>query len=498
MRKDLILSIDIGTSSCKTVLFQQDGTVLCSASREHKTVFRDDGGAEQLPEEWWLHVIQTVQEILGRDTEFRKRIGVIGVDSQSSSVIAVSKEGKVLYPAMIWSDRRAEKETKWIDREIGQEIITKINGNRNNASNAAPKILWFQQHFPRLYEKTYQFLTASGYLVYRLTGIFSCNISEGGLTQLLDIDKGIWSEELFGAMELDIKKMPQLFPCYEIAGKLTMDSSVTLGLQEGVPVVTGAVDAVACGLGCGIIRDGDAYITGGTVTAVGVCTEKPLKDGSVHVYHHIVPGHYCNMAGVDFGGGNYRWFRDQFMQDVKDNVYDRMNEMAAEAGPGAGKLLFLPTTVGQRCPQWDGNMKGVFFGVTPQHEKKHFIRAIMEGNAFETREIIELMESLGAGIRSLTIAGGIVRSEEWMRIFADVLGKPLYITEFEEATAMGNMLNAAYGVGMLKDFQDAKKIIKSEKAETDEQGINIYKKLYPIYRRLYPVLRESFSELARV
>lgn len=499
MDKQYIISIDLGTSSCKTALFNGKGVMVSIASREHKTFFGENGAVEQDPNEWWLGTRETIREVLWKAGVTGSQIAVVGIDSQSSAMIPVGRNGEVLHHAMIWTDRRAVMEKKWIDVNVGQEILTQINGNRNDESNVAPKLMWFKNNYPKHYQQTYKILNAAGFLAYKLTGIFSCNLSEGGLTQLFDVETGEWSGELVKACELDMDKLPALYQCFDIVGNITAQAGDNTGLLMGTPVVAGAMDAVACGLGCGITKDGDAFITGGTVTALGVCTGKPVRSGSLHVYHHIVPGTWCNMAGVDFGGGNYRWFRDKFMQECNsETVYEEMNQMAEQVNAGADKLLFLPTLVGQRCPQWDGSMRGVFFGISPNHGREHFLRAIMEGNALAVREIMELLGEEGAVAKKLRIAGGIAKSNIWMEIFAEVLARPLYLAECEEATAMGNMMNAAYGAGILDSFQAGDKFLKFEPVAVKEANYEKYDRLYGLYQKLYPAIKAQFEELSEM
>jgi len=499
VKKQYIISIDIGTSSCKTALFDIQGNILSIASCEHKTFFGKDGAVDQNPAKWWEGSIRTIRSVIDKAGILTDQVAVIGVDSHSSSVIPVSQMGKVLHPAMIWTDRRAGKEREWIDQMVGQELLIEINGNQNDESNAAPKILWIKNHYPSIYQDTYKFLNAAGYLVFQLTGLFSCNISEGGLTQLFDVQKGIWSEELVRACGLDMEKLPQIYPCHCVVGGITKEAAALTGLVPGTPVVAGSIDSVACGLGCGITRKGDAFITGGTVTALGVCSDKPVKNGAVHVYHHIVPGTWCNMAGVDYGGGNFRWFRDEFMSDCNPAaVYQEMDGMAESIAAGAEKLMFLPTSVGQRCPQWDGNMKGVFLGISPNHGRAHFIRSVMEGNAFAVRELTELMEEVGAKADRIMIAGGIARSDIWMKIFSDILGTPLFQARDKEAAVMGNMLTAAYGVGIIDDFDKIKEYGEFYQVSFRQENHEKYNQLYSVYQELYPALKTIFAKLADI
>lgn len=499
MKKQYILSIDIGTSSCKVVLFDNDGCIIQMVAREHPTFFFENGGVEQHPQDWWNSVIWAIKSILCKTSITKQDIAVIGVDSQSSSMIPVTRNGNVLYPAMIWTDKRATKEKSWIDKWIGQETINAINGNHNDESNVALKLMWLKSNQPEVYKRTDQILNATGYIVYQLTRCFSTNISEGGLTQMLDINNGIWSDELICAYNLDKEKLPDIYECHEIVGGVTREVAELLGICEGTKVVAGAMDVVSCALGCGVVKKGDSFITGGTVTALGVCSDKPTRNDALHVYHHIVPGTWCNVAGVDFGGGNFRWFRDQFMQEYqKEDVYEYMNAIAEKIPLGADKLLFLPTLVGQRCPQWDGNMKGLYFGITPSHTKGHFIRSLMEGNAFLSKEILELQQKEGAVSKEITIAGGIARSKVWMNIFADVLEIPLYKAECEESTAVGNMMNAAYGVGIITSFEEAKKKMTADRILFNQENSKKYQKIYKVYQNLYPAVKEEFKMLSEL
>lgn len=499
MEHKYILSIDIGTSSCKTFIFDIAGNIVCKASKEHKTNFGQAGEVDQDPEEWWTGVVQTVNEVIRISNISKTQIAVIGIDTQSSVLIPVSRNGTTLHNAIIWTDRRSFIEKSWIDKNIGQDLITKINGNQNDESNLAPKILWFKNQYPAIYKDTYKILNAAGYIVYKLTGKYSCNISEGGLSQIFDIESGNWSHELMDACGIDFEKLPEIFKCSDIVGSLSKVIADQLGLYEGLPVVAGSMDVVACALGCGIIEEGDAFITGGTVTALGVCTDKPVRNSSLHVYHHIVPGKWCNVAGIDYGGGNFRWFRDKFMHqsDIK-SVYSEMDRMAESVTAGSNKLLFLPSLVGQRCPQWDGNMKGVFFGITPNHGIEHFIRALMEGNAFAAREIVELLENEGAIVKKLIIAGGIAKSNIWMKIFEDVIAKPLFLAKIDEATALGNMMNAAFGVGLINSFKQETNHYELEQVSFSQSKNEIYNKLYPIYKELYPSLKEQFRIISEL
>jgi len=500
MHNSLFFSIDIGTSSCKTVLMDETGAALGSASREYDTCFEDGDAVSQNAADWWESVCETIRVLTKILPEgAARRIAGIGIDGQSSVMLPVDRDGAPLFQALIWTDHRSRKQAERIDREIGQETLTAINGNKNDASNVAPKIMWFRDTYPGLYKRTYRILSSVGYIVYRLTGKFTHNLSEGGLTQLFDIGRGEWSDELIGGCGLRRDLFPELSPCYAVVGGISAEASAELGLPSGIPVIAGAMDVCACALGTGAVSVNDAFITGGTVTAVGVCTDRPIRNRSLHVYHHIMPGVWCNVAAVDFGGGSFRWFRDRFMAGYTGtNAYDEMNRLAAQSAPGAGGLLFLPSLVGQRCPQWDTEMRGAFVGITARSGKEDFLRAVMEGNAYGVREIVELQEREGARLEKILIAGGISRSDLWLQIFADVLRRRILRVRCREDTAFGNLIAAGYGVGLFDSFEVPLTGREFEPIPGSDAVPPAYERMYACYQGLYPALKDTFHTLTGI
>lgn len=168
--KGFLLGIDIGTSSCKTVLFDLSGAVVASASREYKTIFGDAGIAEQEPQLWWEALCSTIHTICAETGIAADEILAVGLDTQSSAFIPLDAQGNVLHNALIWTDHRARDQQMWLEKNVDSARQLAINGNRFDSSNVGTKALWWKQLHPAMYEKTAVMLNASGYLVYRLTG----------------------------------------------------------------------------------------------------------------------------------------------------------------------------------------------------------------------------------------------------------------------------------------------------------------------------------------
>ena len=245
-----ILSVDLGTTSTKTVLFDEKLKVVSSAKAEYPTQYPNPGWAEQDAEDWWKALVKTCGEVLKMSQIDPSDIVGVGVDSMSSMALPVDKEGTPLRRGLLWLDRRAQKESDWIRSTYG-DLQIRINSNDSDPSNFAPKILWMKNNEPELYEATYKFLHCNGYLVNRLTGKMTMDISEAGMSQLCDIRTGQWSKELIDASGIDWSKLPEIFTCTDVVGSVKAQAALETGLPEGIPVIAGAMDNVSATLGVG-------------------------------------------------------------------------------------------------------------------------------------------------------------------------------------------------------------------------------------------------------
>ena len=340
-----ILSVDLGTTSTKTVLFDDKLKVVASAKAEYPTLYPRQGWAEQDPVEWWKALVSTTAEVLNTSGVNPDDIAGIGADSMSSMALPLDRDGKPLRNGLIWLDRRSQAESDWIRANYG-EMQKRINSNDSDPSNFAPKVLWMKNNEPEIYKKAHVFLHCNGYLVYRLTGIMSMDISEAGMSQLCDISTGEWSDQLIAASGIDRLKLPEIFACTDVVGGLSAEAAAATGLKQGTPVIAGAMDNVSATLGLGLRHDGQAYISAGTATNAGACVASVPTDPTMLNYHHGVPGLYLVNGGVDYGGAGLRWFKSL----IEEDSFAEVDRLAEEAGYLDDVLLYLPYMVGQRAP----------------------------------------------------------------------------------------------------------------------------------------------------
>jgi xylulokinase len=492
---EYILSVDLGTTSCKTVLFDTDFNVVATAKTSYDTSYPQAGWAEQPAYQWWRALKDNTREMLETSSIDPAKIIAVGIDAFSTTVLPVDTAGDPLRPGLIWMDRRASKQAAWITENLNEETW-KINGNVSDAGNIAPKIMWIKENEPDVYEKTHMFLHANAYLVYRLTGEYSMDMSEAGLSQLCNTRTGEYSDVLLDGCGIDRAKLPPIFNCTDIVGAVTAEAAAKTGLLEGTPVIAGSMDNVAAGLGAGVAKGGEVFISGGTVTTNNVCLDEPKYNRNLHVYPHIVPGTWITSGGVDFGGAGLKWFKENVLEEERFAEIDKLGDTSVCA---KSSVIFLPYMVGQRCPIWNDNTSGVLMGLKPTTNRQDLIRAFMEGTSYGSRHVLSIAEEEGVEIRNIKITGGSANSDTWVQIFSDVIGKPIDIPGAADLPPLGIAIAAAYGVGVIKSFDEAiQKIAVRGSFKPDPDNHAYYSEMYGVFRNLYENIRGEFDALTEI
>jgi len=491
-----LLGIDIGTSGCKIGLFTADGTPLFQSAHPYKTIYPDPGYAEQDPEEWWRAVCHTVRRMLAETGMDGKRIRAIGVDGQSGSALPVDRAGNPLRHAMIWFDRRSAKQCEEMRRNVDEEELFRISGNPVSPSYTTPKMLWMKEKEPELYKKTFKFLQSNSYIVYKLTGVFTHDYSQGNGIHAFDIEKRQWNVAFCEQLGIRPELLPDLYECSAVVGEVTAEAAEQTGLPKGIPVVAGGLDAACATLGAGAVRQGQIQEQGGQAGGMSIVLDRAVKDEKLILSCHVVPGKWILQGGT-VGGGSLNWFRREFACAADDQFYEAVNKEAARIPAGSEGLLFLPYMAGERSPIWDVHAKGMFLGLDYEKTRGHMARAIMEGCAYALWHNLLTAEQSGVNIGVLHSVGGAANSELWTQIKADVTGKTFNIPSSDAATTLGAALIAGVGVGMYRDFDDAvKQTIRITRThEPDEAAHMRYKRLFPLYLETYERLKDLFPRL---
>ena len=498
-----LLGIDLGTSSCKAAVFDIDGHVMASSTKTYPVYYPRQGWAEQNPEEWWNGICGALKEIWDSGKVRPSEIACVGLDGQSWSAIALDGEGKCLTKTPIWMDFRAQDICDRLNGRIGQEKIFELAGNTLRPSYTTPKVLWYQENLPEVYEKTQVILQSNGYVVYRLTGEITQDISQGYGWHCFNMRKGSWDMDMAKELGIPLHFLPPIMQCDETAGKVTAQASRESGLPEGTPVVAGGLDA-ACGtLGAGVLAEGDTQEQGGQAGGMSICLEEYKADPGLILSFHVIPGKWLIQGGTVGGGSVMRWFEQEFAdyersvaKSTGKSSLTALNELAEKVPAGCGGLVFLPYMSGERSPIWDPNAKGVFYGLDFSKTKGHMTRACMEGVAFALRHNMDVAEKAGAKAGVLRAVGGSANSLLWTQIKADVTGHPISVPYADEATTLGAAMLAGVGCGMYSGYEEAaaRTVHETRRHEPNASLKEIYDKAYLRYRGLYETLKDFMKE----
>ena len=484
-----LLGVDIGTSSCKTAIFDPDGKVIAQGGSEYPVSYPEKGWAEQDPADWWNGICRATREMISENGINPADIAGIGLDGQSWSAIALDKEGNVLCPTPIWTDTRSEEICRETVGRLGEEKLFGLCGNPVSPCYTWPKILWYRENRPDVFGKTEKILQSNSYIAYRMTGEITQDLSQGYGLACFDMRKGCWDDDACEALGIPRKLLPEIVNCHQVIGTLTKEAAEQTGLKEGTPVVAGGLDA-ACGtLGAGVVKPGQTQEQGGQAGGMSICIDQYAADPRLILSFHVVPGQWLLQGGTTGGGGALKWLRETMCPELS---FAEMSDLAEQAPAGSGGVTFLPYMAGERSPIWNPKACGVFFGLNFGVTRGQMIRACMEGVAYALRHNLETAEVAGAKAGVLRAMGGSANSRIWMQIKADITGCGIEVPASDTATTLGAAILAGVGTGVYKNFEEAaERTVSVKKTYTPDAEMKaVYDSGYGTYRKLYPALEE--------
>ncbi len=494
-----LLAHDLGTSGNKAVLYSEDGKLVYSCTKSYGLKVENANWCEQDAEDWWNAVVEVTREVTQKVNP--KDIACVSFSGQMMGCLCVDAKGNPLKNSLIWADMRATKEEAFIKSQISMWDFYKITGHRISSSYGGAKMMWIMNNEPEIYNNTYKFLNAKDYIILKLTGNFVTEYTDASSTALWNLKDNIWSDELITMAGLDESKFPDALPSTAIAGKVTREAAKITGLLEGTPVVCGGGDGVCSAIGTAATRTGLAHSCMGTSSWIAVTGDEPVCDPlmKINTWPHIVPGHYLPFGTMQCGGGAYNWAVKELYKDDA-NRFATSTAEALESPLGAKGLLFLPYLIGERSPRWNPDAKGVFAGLTLEHNRGDMMRAVMEGVALNLGVILTRIKACGCPVDNIVAVGGGAKNDLWRRIFADVYNVRIQKPDnVDEATSMGAAVTGGVGVGLYQSFDVANKFFAIEDetmpiAKNNEE----YNKLAEIFDECYEQMEPVFVRLAKL
>lgn len=484
-----VIGIDLGTSSVKVLLVNQEGAIQGEASSSYPLIHERPGYSEQDPEEWVKGTISSLQQLLQETGVSPQDIEGVSFSGQMHGLVLLNEQNEVLRPAILWNDTRTTQQCRTIERKLGDRLL-QITKNAALEGFTLPKIVWVQEHEPNIFAQAATFVLPKDYLRYRLTGNVHMEISDAAGTLLLDVAEGQWSQEVIEAFGLPEGFCPPLIGSAELSGTLLPDIAEQMGLSPDTKVFGGGADNACGAVGAGILQKGDALCSIGTSGVVLSYEEEKDKDfgGKVHYFNHAEPGAFYAMGVTLSAGYSLSWFKESFAPELS---FNELLEPVAGIEPGAGGLLFTPYLVGERTPHADSVIRGSFIGLSGTHKRDHLARAVMEGITFSLAESLDLFRQAGIEVGRVISIGGGAKNATWLQMQADVFNTPVVSLSNEQGPAMGAAILAAVGCGWYDSLKDcAAQFITLDKSyEPIPENVAKYEGLFELYQQVYAATR---------
>lgn len=490
------IGVDLGTSSVKLLLTDESGKTKKTVTKEYALFFPQTGWSEQNPTDWYEKTMEGLEELLSDE----KEVAGLGVGGQMHGLVILDENDEVIRPAILWNDGRTQKENEYLNETFGKEELAKHTANISFCGFTAPKILWVKEKEPENFKRIKKIMLPKDYLVYRLTGVFSTDVSDASGMLLFDVKRRCWSPKMLDVCGINEKQLPTVFESYEEVGSLKPEVVEELGIlprggksRNRVIVVAGAGDNAAAAVATGTVHDGDCNLSIGTSGTVFI-TAKHFKDTPNHALHNFcdATGKYHYMGCMlSAASSNLWWMRD--VLNTKDFATEQSE--IKEDSLGENSVYYMPYLMGERSPHNDEKLRGAFLGLSMNTKRCDMTQAVLEGVAFGLKDSLEMIRALGVDVTSSKICGGGVNSKLWLRILANVLDLELNLLESEEGPSLGGAILAMVANEAYDSVEEACEhiICVTETIRPEKELVDKYKIRYETFKTFYPAMKDLYQ-----
>ena len=493
------IGIDCSTTATKAVVWDRKGNAVAEGRASFSLATPQPGWYEQDAEDWWRSTIVALKEAVSRVDP--GGIRAIGITHQRESFVCTDEDGRPLRRAILWLDARSYDE---VDR-YGSEEIHEITGKPPSMTPALYKLFWLRANEPELFDRTAKVLDVHAFLVRRLTREWRTSWACADPLGLVDLRSFDWSSEVLSEVGLERGQLPELAPPGSVVGELEGGVANEIGLPPGLPIVGGAGDGQAAGLGANITEPGRAYLNLGTALVSGTYSDDYAWGREFRTLSGPIPETYVPETLLRGGTYTINWFVENFggvraaELGLDLSAEEILEAAAGRVPPGAEGLLLLPYLNASSTPYWDSQARGVLFGLRGAHKKAHVYRAVLEGLAFEQRLETEAMEKrIEQPVEKFFAMGGGSRSPLFCQLVADITGRPVTLCKEIETTCLGAGMMALAALDG-SELRDVAATMSGEGAtyEPDEERAAFYDRIYnDVFKELYPRLAPLFPALA--
>jgi len=497
------LGIDLGGSSSKITLVDENGNIVFTSFREYPSYSPHAGWLEQDADELTAAVLLNIRDCVEHSGVDARDIVCVAFDAATHMAVLCGDDDRPLRRFIHWSDTRSSAESRELAESSG-ELLREHSVNHISSAWSLPQLVWLRRHEPELFAKVKRIYFAKDYVRHRLTGDICTDYIEAMGAMLADDRSMRWNEELCALAGIDVSMLPEIKSPTDTAGYITKEAAAQTLLPEGTPVIVGTTDTVMEVYASGAIEKGCATVKLATAGRICVVTDAPIASPQFFNYRHIVPGLWYPGTGTRSCAASYKWYRDTLGQAETAEAkaagvspYKLLDTGAEQVPAGSDGMFFHPYLLGEMTPYYDDTLRASFTGIGMHHTKGHFSRAVMEGISYSMRDCLEEVKKQDISVKEYVLIGGGAKGRLWRQILADVLDTPLRLIKNNDSS-LGSAMLAGTAAGLFSDVSDSvKKCVCTEMTVfPDPEDVEVYRRGFGIYKMIQAAMAEVYHRMA--
>ena len=458
--KKFIISIDAGTTSIRSILFDLKGKPIFSSQKEFTQYFPKNGWVEHDPDEIWTKTKKTLIDVIKKAKKLRGKVLTIGITNQRETTILWNKKnGKVVYRAIVWQDRRTEEFCKKLRSQNRETSFFNKTGLLIDPYFSATKVKWILDNIPLakklMHRDELLFGTIDTFLIWRLTKrqIHATDATNASRTMLYNISSNKWDDGILKLLKIKKNILPVVKDCSDDFG--STHSSVT---GQSIPISGVVGDQQAATIGQCCFEPGSLKSTYGTGAFVLLNTGNKIiysKNRLLTTIAYRIKGKttYAMEGSIFIAGAGVQWLRDRMKFFKKASETEKI----VQSLKSNNDVYLVPAFTGLGAPYWNANARGVLSGLTRDTGPKQIVRAIIESVAYQTYDLFEAMKHDGLRPRLVKVDGGMVMNNWFSQFLSDVVNVGVLRPKVQETTALGAAFMAGLQIGVYKSLKDISK-----------------------------------------
>jgi gluconokinase len=496
MGANVVLGVDIGTTSAKAVAFDADGRELGHGETGYPLLEPEHGQAVQDPAMVVEGTLAAIRAAVAGARNQGAAIAALSFSGALHSLVGLDAQGRALTPLVTWADMRATEQAERLRHEHPE--LHDRTGTPLHPMSPLPKLVWFAEHEPETCAAVTHWAGIKELVVARLTGAWAVDHSVASGTGLLNLRALDWDHEALAIAGIEADALSPLVPTTQRL-ELAAAPAADLGLEAGLALIVGAADGPLANLGVGAVHPGVAACSIGTSGALRLMVESPGVDPQRRVFcYALLPERWIVGGAINNGGAVLRWAGEALAPDLGPHPETQLLELAAKVPAGSEGLLMLPYLLSERAPHWSSVARGAYVGLTRHHGRAHLVRAGLEGVCLQLALVLASVRDAGNDVREIRATGGFARSDLWRQMLADALGMPIGFPAGHEGSAFGAALLAMDVLGLVDGIERAAELVDIEHVVEPEEGAaGVYADLLPTFAALYDALAPAFRVLER-